>query len=83
MKVDSWGVTQRLKANSPASVSPHPSSDGATISEAICEKVMPLFRQFWIQIQPESSRRTIASITAMPSALSFRQGMCAKFVPPA
>ena len=30
-----------------------------------------------------SSRRTIASITAMPSALSLRQGMWAKFSPPA
>ncbi len=33
-------------------------------------------------IHPISSRRTSASITAMPSALSFRQGMWLKFLPP-
>lgn len=32
----------RLKENSPASVSCSPSSKAETISDAICEKVMPL-----------------------------------------
>ena len=43
----------------------------------------PERRRFRAQTQPDSSRRTIVSITAMPSALSLRQGMWAKFLPPA
>ncbi len=40
-------------------------------------------RMFFSQIQPASSLRTSASITIMPSSLSFRQGMWLKFLPPA
>ena len=34
-------------------------------------------------IQPFSSRRTTCAITAMPASLSLRQGIAAKFFPPA